>query len=287
MAYNAVDKDYNWSDPALTYLISVGQQAFVGIGGYMIFSLAMFAGVPILWGLPLAGILTALIAWPTGLIAFRLAGPYFAIGTWVIAEVFRLGFAQVSALGGGSGISLPISMVKAMAVNRSARESLTYWIAFAIMLAVVVGIWLTMRSRIGLALSSLRDNEEAAVSVGVRTRPLKFGLFIVTAGVTGVIGALVFVQKLRITPDAAFSVSEWSVVVIFMTVIGGIGTLEGPFLGCILFFVLREFLADLGSWYMVILGAVSVGIVLIEPAGIWGMLTRNRQINLFPISRKR
>lgn len=72
-----------------------------------------------------------------------------------------------------------------------------------------------------------------------------------------------------------------------MTVIGGIGTLESPILGCILFFVLREFLADLGSWYMVILGAVSVGIVLIEPAGIWGMLTRNRQIILFPISRKR
>lgn len=268
-------------------LISVGQQAFVGLGGYMIFSLTMFAGIPILWGLPLAGILTALIAWPTAMIAFRLAGPYFAIGTWVIAEVYRLGFAQVSALGGGSGISLPIGMVKAMAANRSSRESLTYWIALAIMLAVVIGIWLTMRSRIGLALSALRDNEEAAVSVGVRTRPLKFGLYIVTAGATGLIGALIFVQKLRITPEAAFSVTDWTVLVIFMTVIGGIGTLEGPILGCILFFVLREFLSDLGSWYMVILGAVSVAIVLIEPGGIWGLLTRVRPINIFPISRKR
>lgn len=268
-------------------LISVGQQAFVGLGGYLFFSLTMFAGIPVIWSLPLAGLLTALVAWPTALVAFRLAGPYFAIGTWVIAEVYRLGFAQVSALGGGSGISLPVDMVRAMASSRSARENMTYWIALVIMLVIVLGIWLLMRSRIGLALSALRDNEEAAVSVGVRTRPLKFGLYIATAGMTGLIGALIFVQKLRITPEAAFSVNDWTVLVIFMTVIGGIGTQEGPILGCILFFVLREFLADLGSWYMVILGAVSVAIMLIEPRGLWGLLTRIRPITLFPVSRKR
>ncbi len=268
-------------------LISVGQQAFVGLGGYIIFSLAMFAGVPVLLGLPLAGLLTALIAWPTALVAFRLSGPYFAIGTWVIAEVFRLGFAQVPALGGGSGISLPTAMVKAMAANRSARESLTYWIALGLVIAVILGVWLILRSRVGLALSALRDNEEAAVSVGVRTWPLKFGLYIVTAGVTGFIGALIFLQKLRITPEAAFSVNDWSVLVIFIVVIGGLGTIEGPILGCVLFFVLREFLADLGAWYMVILGAVSVMVMLIDPKGIWGMMTRRRRIILFPVTRRR
>ncbi len=267
-------------------LISVGQQAFVGLGGYMIFSLAMFAGVPVLWGLPLAGIATALIAWPTALIAFRLTGPYFAIGTWVIAEVFRLGFAQIPALGGGSGISLPTAMVKAMAANRAARESLTYWIALGLMLVVLLGVWLLMRSKVGLGLSALRDNEEAAVSVGVRTRPLKFVVYIGVAGMSGMLGALIFLQKLRITPEAAFSVNDWSVLVIFIVVIGGIGSLEGPILGCILFFVLREFLADLGTWYMVILGVVSVAIMLLEPRGLWGMITRYRPMTLFPVSRK-
>ncbi len=267
-------------------LISVGQQAFVGLGGYMIFSLAMFMGVPVLWGLPLAGLATAIIAWPTAMVAFRLTGPYFAIGTWVIAEVFRLGFAQVPALGGGSGISLPIGMVKAMAPNKTARESLTYWIALALMLIVVLGIWLLMRSKVGLGLAALRDNEEAAVSLGVRTRPLKFAVYIGVAGMSGLLGALIFLQKLRITPEAAFSVNDWSVLVIFIVVIGGIGALEGPILGCILFFVLREFLADLGTWYMVILGAVSVGIMLIEPRGLWGMITKRYPITLFPTARK-
>jgi len=97
-----------------------------------------------------------------------------------------------------------------------------------------------------------------AASVGVRTRALKFVIYIATAGMTGLIGALIFVQKLRTTSEAAFSVTDWSVLVIFIVVIGGIGTLEGPILGCILFFVLREYLADLGAWYMIILGTISV-----------------------------
>ncbi|PCH94718.1 MAG: branched-chain amino acid ABC transporter permease [Rhodobacteraceae bacterium] len=267
-------------------LISVGQQAFVGLGGYFCFSLAMFAGIPIVWSLALAGVLTAFIALPTALVAFRLSGPYFAIGTWVIAEVFRLGFAQVSALGGGSGISLPVGLVRAMAANKTARESLVYWIALGIMLTVVFGIWLLMRSRIGLGLSAMRDNEEAAISVGVQTGRLKLIVYVATAGMTGLIGALIFLQKLRITPEAAFSVNDWSVLVIFIVVIGGIGALEGPILGCILFFVLREFLSDLGAWYMIILGLISVAIMLIEPRGIWGIITARIPLTLFPVARK-
>jgi branched-chain amino acid transport system permease protein len=267
-------------------LISVGQQAFVGLGGYMLFTLTMFAGLPVLVALPLAGVLTGIVAFPTAMIAFRLSGPYFAIGTWVIAEVFRLSFAQIGSLGGGSGISLPTNIVRDMADGRAARESLTYWIALAIMLAVVFGIWLLMRSRIGLGLGAIRDNEEAANSVGVRTSYLKFAVFVGTAAMTGVIGALIFLQKLRITPEAAFSVNDWSVLVIFFVVIGGIGTLEGPIFGCILFFVLREFLADLGSWYMIILGVISVTIMLLEPRGLWGLLTRKRGLTIFPTARR-
>ena len=133
----------------------------------------------------------------------------------------------------------------------------------------------------------MRDKEEAAVSVGVRTRSLKFVIYIATAGMTGLIGALIFVQKLRITPEAAFSVTDWSVLVIFIVVIGGIGTLEGPILGCILFFVLREYLADLGAWYMIILGTISVVIMLVEPRGLWGLILRWRNITLFPVTRRK
>ena len=113
-------------------LVSVGQQAFVGLGGYGLFALAMFLDVPPLLGLPLAGLLAAILAVPTAFIVFRLRGAYFAIGTWVVAEVYRLAFAQVPALGGGSGISLPAAIVQGIAASRAAREQLVYWTALAL-----------------------------------------------------------------------------------------------------------------------------------------------------------
>ena len=132
-------------------LISIGQQAFVGLGGYLFFALAMFAGVPLLLALPLAAMATGLLAIPTGWIAFRLHGAYFAIGTWVLAEVFRLGAAQIGALGGGSGISLPTGLVRSLADTREARELVMYYLAFGIGLASVLMVWVLLRSRWGLA----------------------------------------------------------------------------------------------------------------------------------------
>ena len=89
-------------------LVSVGQQAYVGLGAYVLFGLAMLAGVHPLAAIPLAGIAAAIVAVPVAALIFRLRGHYFAIGTWVVAEVFRLLASQVAALGGGSGTSLPI-----------------------------------------------------------------------------------------------------------------------------------------------------------------------------------
>src|SRR6478672_3421760 len=107
-------------------LVSIGQQAFVGLGGYMLFALAIFAGVPPLLAIPLAGLIAAALAVPTALVVFRLQGAYFAIGTWVVAEVYRLVFAQISPLGGGSGMSLPAATVRAIAASRATRDSLLY-----------------------------------------------------------------------------------------------------------------------------------------------------------------
>src|SRR4051812_29116439 len=88
-------------------LVSVGQQAFVGLGAYGLFALLILFGVDPLLAIPLAGLGTAIVALPTAFVVFRLRGPYFAIGTWVVAEVFRLLLAQFKSLGGGTGTSLP------------------------------------------------------------------------------------------------------------------------------------------------------------------------------------
>jgi branched-chain amino acid transport system permease protein len=267
-------------------LVSIGQQAFVGLGGYSLFTLTIFLGVPPLWAVLLSGVVAALFAVPTAWVIFRLKGAYFAIGTWVVAEVYRLTFAQVSALGGGSGSSLPSQIVQSIAPNRLARDNLIYWTGLVVIVAVLSIIYLILRSRWGLALTAIRDSEPAAESVGVDNYRTKFLVYLLTAGATGTVGALISLQKLRISPDAAFSVNDWTVFVIFIVVIGGIGRMEGPLFGTIVFFLLREFFADWGPWYLMLLGLVAIVITLTMPKGIAGMLANRFDIQIFPLRRR-
>jgi branched-chain amino acid transport system permease protein len=267
-------------------LVSVGQQAYVGLGAYLLFALTLRAGLPPLWAIPLAGVISAVVAIPVAGLLFRLRGHYFAIGTWIVAEVFRLLASQVSVLGGGSGLSLPAGIVTSIAATRQAREFLIYWVALALVILVVLLIVGLLRSRYGLALKAIRDNELAARSNGVDVARIKVVVYIITAFATAMIGALIFLQKLRISPDAAFSVNDWTAFVIFMTVIGGIGRIEGPIVGAVVFFLLRQTLADLGTLYLLLLGAVAIGVMLFAPKGIWGLIAERFGWQLFPLERR-
>src|SRR3989454_7865525 len=126
-------------------LVSVGQQAYVGLGAYVLFALTMLMGVHPLLAIPLAGLIGAIVALPVAGLLFRLRGHYFAIGTWVVAEVFRLIASQISALGGGSGISLPAAIVTEMASSRQMREFLIYWLALALLVVVLAAVLLLFR----------------------------------------------------------------------------------------------------------------------------------------------
>jgi branched-chain amino acid transport system permease protein len=267
-------------------LVSVGQQAYVGLGGYVLFAATILFGMHPLVAVPVAGVIAALVALPVAGLMFRLRGHYFAIGTWVIAEVFRLISSQISALGGGSGISLPAGMVTSMASSRQMREFLIYWVALALVVLVLAAIVLLLRSRYGLALTAIRDNELAARSNGVDVTRTKLVVYILTAFGTAMVGALIFLQKLRISPDTAFSVNDWTAFVIFITVIGGIGRVEGPIIGTIVFFLLRQTLADLGSLYLLMLGAVAIAVMLFAPKGIWGLLVERFGWQLLPLERR-
>ena len=147
-------------------MVSIGQQAFFGFGGYAMLMLGNFAGVNPFVAVPLGALAAALIAVPVSFVAFRLQGGYFAIGTWVIAEVFRLSFANVSAVGGGSGTSL----TALRGIERATRESVTYWMALACVVAAIALVYLFLRSKRGLALLAIRDNEVAAESQGIAVR---------------------------------------------------------------------------------------------------------------------
>ncbi len=265
-----------------TGLVSVGQQAYVGLGSYVMVALAMFVGLHPLLAVPIAGLAAVLIALPVGKLVFRLQGAYFAIGTWVVAEVFRLIAAQVTVMGGGSGISLPANVLKTMSPTKFWREASIYWLALALGVGALALVYGLLRSRIGLALTAIRDSEVASSSLGIKIDRIKYAVYVAVAGMTAMVGSLISLQKIRVSPDAAFSVNDWTAFVIFIVVIGGIGTIEGPIVGTIIYFLLREFLADLGSIYLLLLGSLAIIIMLLAPRGIWGFIAQRWNISLFP-----
>ena len=269
-----------------TGLVSVGQQAYVGLGGYAFFALSVLWGVPPLTALMLAGAIAALLALPTAFVVFRLRGAYFAIGTWVVAEVFRLSLARVTPLGGGTGMSLPVAVVREVAEGRALRDVIIYYLGLGLGIGTILMAFSWLRSRHGLALTAIRDSETAAASVGVDNRRTKLAVYLIAAGISGLVGALIFLEKLRISPDAAFSVGDWTASVIFIVVIGGIGSIEGPIVGTIVFFALRALLVDYGAWYLITLGLLAVVIMVVAPQGLWGVIARPLGLQLFPVQRR-
>jgi branched-chain amino acid transport system permease protein len=278
-------------------LVSVGQQAFVGIGAYAMFAGVILGGVDPVLAIPLGGLAALAFAVPTAFFAFRLQGAYFAIGTWVIAEVARLLVAQWKALGGGTGTSLPreatadILGVEGIAAlfdvrDAAARDILAYWLALALAAATIGAIYWLLRNRLGLALAAVRDNAEAARSVGVDAGRIKWAVFLVAAFGTGLAGALIYVQTARISPDAAFSVTDWTAYVIFIVVVGGIGRLEGPIVGVLVFYALQSTLADFGAWYLMSLGLIAIAVMLFAPRGLWGLFSERTGVELFPVRRR-
>ena len=278
-------------------LMSVGQQAFVGIGAYALFALTVIGGLDAVPAIVLAGAVAGIVAVPAALIVFRLRGAYFAIGTWVVAEVCRLVLAQVKQLGGGTGTSLSpdvassilgLDLVRNLFHVRGsvARDMLTYWLALALAVVTFLLVYRLLRSRHGLALSAIGDSEAAAESVGVDVFRTKLLIYVVTAAVTGMAGALIFLQKARISPDAAFSLIDWTAYVIFIVVIGGIGTMEGPIIGVVIFYLLQYYLAALGSWYLILLGALAILLMLFSPSGVWGVVSSALDVSLFPVRRR-
>ncbi|RKP47121.1 branched-chain amino acid ABC transporter permease [Pararobbsia silviterrae] len=263
-------------------VVSVGQQAYLGIGAYSLVLFGLDAGVNPFVVIVTAGVVSALIALPMAGVLFRLKGAHLAVGTWVLAEVFRLLVANTDALGGGSGTSVMATM---RGIAPWWRESLTLWIAVALGAGGCLFVYVLLISRYGLALMAVRDNDAGAGSLGVSVRAVRWLVYVCSAAGCGMTGALIFVTKLRVSPEAAFSV-DWSALMLFVVVIGGIGSIEGPIIGTLLYFVLRQSLSDWGVWYQIVLGAVAIGFMILRPRGIWGAVSARLGLSVFPTERR-
>ena len=317
-------------------LVSVGQQAFVGFGAYAFlhFSLSADKSIGQDWtqidpmtGLgktitladsfpawmfvgplhPLASVLLAmvlggLLAVPLSWIVFRLRGPYFAIGTWVVAVVVQLVVGQLGWLGKGTGTAISLDYAfrfgDISAVHNAfqaidpdtkkvfAREAYRFWMMLAATMAILLGILVVIRSRIGLALAAIRDNEAAASALGVNPTRLKLLLFVAVGAATALVGAIGAFDESGLLPVKNFSLLEYTAFIIFIVVIGGIGSFEGPIIGTVIYFVADKVLTGLvGEYFYIVLGVIGILVMLFAPKGLWGLVQERAGFTLFPVRR--
>ena len=267
-------------------IVTVGQHAFVGVGAYAFFGFAALLNLDPYLSIPLAGAVALAFAVPAMALVFRLRTAYLAIGTWVVAEVLMLAAGKLDTFGGGSGTSLPIAIVLSFGRDRTTRLGAIYWLALALAALALAVTYFLLRSRIGIGLMAMRDNEEGAAAIGVDITFSRILCFLGTAPFLGMAGAIITLQKLRIAPSASFSITDWTVFVIFNVVIGGIGSFEGPIIGTIVYFLLRQYLGELGTWNLILLGIFSIAIILVDKRGLWGLFRRFLPDDLVPIGHK-
>ncbi|WP_089102020.1 branched-chain amino acid ABC transporter permease [Streptomyces hyaluromycini] len=258
-------------------LVSVGQQTFIGFGAYGTIYLTQ-RGIQPYFAVVLASLASAVLAAVLSLIVLRLRGGQFAVGTWVVAEAIALFVMLDQSLGGGTGVSLQGLSGYAPEV----RRAFTYWLTLAFAVLLLVLLFLLLRHRTGAALQAIRDDEDAAASLGVRVRPLKLVLFVLAGFGCGAAGALTLANTLFIQPQSIFGV-QWSAYMIFMVLVGGIGTFEGPIIGAVLFFAVQYFFADQGTWYLIALGLAAVAFALFLPRGLWSLLNDRLHVQLLPV----
>jgi branched-chain amino acid transport system permease protein len=262
-------------------LVSVGQQAFIGVSGYAMFVLANKFGVNPFLASVLCLVAPALLAVPAYALLHRLDGPYFAIGTWVVSEACRLFTSTFDYVGSGSGMTL-----RAMSqFSIEQRELGTMWLCASMLLVAVGGSYLLLRSRYGLALTAMRDNPVAATSQGVDVKRLRLLIYLAAAVGTGMVGAVYYMSALRISPGAGFD-PNWTSISIFIVMVGGIGSIEGPIIGALLYFAADRLFSRYGATYMVVLGLMTLCMALFARTGLWGLWCKRVDAPWFPVRRR-
>jgi branched-chain amino acid transport system permease protein len=262
-------------------MVAIGQHVFVGIGSYSLFAISDTFHLNPWLVLPIATLCTATAALIFAGPMFRLNGAYFAVGTWVLAEMARIAALNTGWLGAGAG--MPLEMIGEF--DRWSRNAYVYWAALIVGIGSFAIGAVVLRSRLGLALMSVRDSEAAALACGVPATLARLSLWVIAAAITGTAGAVSYMSTLQVTPDASFSLN-WTASAIFIVVLGGIGTIEGPVIGTAVYFALRETFADFGAWYFIGLGSLAVAAMIVAPGGAWSLLARDTNIDPFGIRRR-
>ena len=260
-------------------LVSLGQQMYIGLGAFTVAIAAENFGIPFVPALVLGGLVSMVIAIGLSYLLLRMKGMYFSIATWMFAEAVMLVLSNMAYFGRGQGLFI---------VSARAITGHMYYYSAALLVVAMVVVVVALRSKLGLGLFAIRDDDNASATCGVPQFRSKLYCMMISSFVTGVCGGVFYMTQVWVQPSAAFSIS-WTVAAVFMVVIGGIGTIAGPILGGVIYVFLSQYLSTLsqiGSLNMVILGVIAVAVILLAPNGIVGSLEKRFGFEILSTRRK-
>jgi branched-chain amino acid transport system permease protein len=257
-----------------TGYLALGHAVFFGTGGYAVALAArdwhFKGGWDVFALLPFGGLVAAAIAIPIGVIALRTRRHTFVVVTIAIFFIFQLAAFNLGLTGGTQGIELPIAQFPVATYNNP-----FYYVALVILILTVAMSWAVRRSRFGLQLLAIRDDEARARGLGVKTGPIKLGAFTLSAFPIGMVGGLYFYFLGQIFPQFAFD-PLFDISIALMAFLGGIGTLIGPVLGALVLEALQQYLTQSVSGsgtYLIVYGVLFLAVILLLPRGVIPSLT--------------
>jgi branched-chain amino acid transport system permease protein len=257
--------------------VSFGHASLFGVGAYATMMLFQKVGLAPWWGIPIGGIAAAVISLPLGLVCFRLRGPYFSLATLAVAEILRLVVLNWDSFTNGPVgyviTTLPPLRVAGHAVNWETKEPFFAAIAlfsFAALLATNA----VKRSRLGAYLTAVREDEDAAEAVGIDTVRAKAATLALSAFLAGVGGGFYAFYFRYVDPDAVFPIAL-SMEMVFLAIVGGLGTVGGPLIGAVVLTTVGEAVRErFGVGHLVFYGLFMMLTIRFMPEGIWGRVAR-------------
>ncbi len=258
--------------------VSFGHAAFFGVGAYTTMLLFLRLGVAPWWGMVGGAAVAAVVAVPFGFLCFRLRGPYFSLATLAVAEILRLVALNWESLTNGP-VGLLITYLPSLPLPAGGAVSLErkepfYYAGALFTLWALLATALLARSKLGYSLTAIREDEDAAESLGINTTGCKVSALVVSASLAGLAGGFYATYFRYIDPSVVFTVTL-SVEMVFTAIVGGLATVFGPIVGALFLVLLAEqFRAVFAVAHLIVYGLLIMGIIRFLPTGLWGGLRR-------------
>jgi branched-chain amino acid transport system permease protein len=258
-------------------LVSLGQQAFIGIGAYTLAKVTVSYGGGFAMSFFVTLVVAVLFAFIISFPIFKLSGVYFTIGTWIVSESVLVFFRNWKFVNFDAGYNITAAYKIPMGA--------LYLGALALGVISVALVYFILRSKLGLALMAMRDNPSAAEVRGVHLYRTKLICFLISSVYIAITGVVLYMSITFVMPGPVFGI-DWAVAMVFIVVIGGIGTIEGPIIGAVIYVVLQQFLFNFPGMSLIILGFIAVVVIMLAPKGIMGALHSRFGFELFSVRRK-